>query len=480
MSSPDSMAYRLTLYRGFIAICHPEEQHQHQPALIEKLVETATSQAIRQWRRLPALVSDIHSDLLRTAQQIMELHEASQVHVGLQPQNIGRVTNLHDMKAIVKTWRNRLPLQCDDLVHWSDIFMWRHHHYQAIVAAYENLSSSLPDTQSNNHAMLGVHASAWSIIHYGHVARKHDMTGVCLDSLSRIHTIPSVPIVDCFHKIREQVKCYLQMAGVMGKQELQEGLEVIESTNLRYFSKEMTAEFFALKGMFLAQVNRSEEANKAFSEAVQMHDTLVKAWALWGDYLDNLFVNERSVSLGVFAIICYMHACRSQNESKCRKYLARTLWLLSYDDEKGSLAEALEKYCVGVPSTHWLPWIPQLLTCFVRKEGSRVLTLIFSVARVFPQAVYFPIRTLYLTLKIEQREKHRMERRQILTGENKQAGENSDAEKKVDASQGSTSTNDVPTSTSVSREYPITFNVTLSMCLSQNSECPVPSILHIF
>lgn len=26
----------------------------------------------------------------------------------------------------------------DNLSHWSDIFMWRHHHYQAIVAAYES------------------------------------------------------------------------------------------------------------------------------------------------------------------------------------------------------------------------------------------------------------------------------------------------------------------------------------------------------
>ena len=41
-------------------------------------------------------------------------------------------------------------------------------------------------------------------------------------SYSRIHTIPSVPIVDCFQKIRQQVKCYLQMASTMGKQELQE------------------------------------------------------------------------------------------------------------------------------------------------------------------------------------------------------------------------------------------------------------------
>ena len=194
----------------------------------------------------------------------------------------------------------------------------------------------------------------------------------------------------------------------MGKQELQEGLEVIESTNLRYFSKEMTAEFFALKGMFLAQVGRSEEANKAFSEAVQMHDTLVKAWALWGDYLDCLFVKERTISLGIYALICYLHACRSNHETKCRKYLARSLWLLTYDDEKGNLAETLEKYCVGVHPAHWLPWIPQLLTCLVRSKGQHVLNLIFSIGRVYPQAVYFPIRTLYLTLKIEQREKYKL------------------------------------------------------------------------
>lgn len=92
-------------------------------------------------------------------------------------------------------------------------------------------------------------------------------------SLLRIHTIPSVPVVDCFQKIRQQVKCYLQMAGTMGKQELQEGLEVIESTNLKYFSREMTAEFYALKGMFLAQVGRSVKQSSVcfFTE---IHKTL--------------------------------------------------------------------------------------------------------------------------------------------------------------------------------------------------------------
>lgn len=34
-----------------------------------------------------------------------------------------------------------------------------------------------------------------------------------------------------------------------------QGLEVIESTNLKFFNKDMTAEFYALKGMFLSQLS---------------------------------------------------------------------------------------------------------------------------------------------------------------------------------------------------------------------------------
>lgn len=67
--------------------------------------------------------------------------------------------------------------------------------------------------------MLGVHASASAIIQYGKIGRKQGLVNVALDILSRIHTIPTVPIVDCFQKIRQQVKCYLQLAGVMGKNE---------------------------------------------------------------------------------------------------------------------------------------------------------------------------------------------------------------------------------------------------------------------
>lgn len=89
-------------------------------------------------------------------------------------------------------------------------------HLIAIVNAYDNSTQHDP---SSNNAMLGVHASASAIIQYGKIARKQGLVNVALDILSRIHTIPTVPIVDCFQKIRQQVKCYLQLAGVMGKNE---------------------------------------------------------------------------------------------------------------------------------------------------------------------------------------------------------------------------------------------------------------------
>ena len=44
----------------------------------------------------------------------------------------------------------------------------------------------------------------------------------------------------------------------------------------------------------------------------------------------------------------------------------------------------------------------------VRHEGKLIMNLLSQVGRMYPQAVYFPIRTLYLTLKIEQRERRKL------------------------------------------------------------------------
>lgn len=52
------------MHRGYLAICHPEEQQLN---FIERLVEMASSLAIREWRRLPHIVSHVHTPLLQVS-----------------------------------------------------------------------------------------------------------------------------------------------------------------------------------------------------------------------------------------------------------------------------------------------------------------------------------------------------------------------------------------------------------------------------
>lgn len=137
------------MYGGYLLICNPEDK---QLTFNEGYVENATTLCLMEWRRLPHIVSHIHLPYLQAAQQIIELQEAYQIHKDLKLEN---PDSLHDMKAIVKTWRNRLPVIADDLTHWNDIFTWRQHHYQFIVSQCERNKEI---TQAKS--MVGVHASA--------------------------------------------------------------------------------------------------------------------------------------------------------------------------------------------------------------------------------------------------------------------------------------------------------------------------------
>ena len=137
MAFPKEMGWKINLYRGYLAICAPSEtQHVN----VERYVEMASSLCIKEWRRLPHIVSHIHLQYLQAAQNVMELNEASQIHQGLNPTN-SKQSSLHDMKAIVKTWRNRLPVISDDLSHWSDVFTWRQHHYKFIANHYNQVTN---------------------------------------------------------------------------------------------------------------------------------------------------------------------------------------------------------------------------------------------------------------------------------------------------------------------------------------------------
>ena len=95
--------------------------------------------------------------------------------------------------------------------------------------------------------------------------------------------------------------------------------------------------------------------------------------------------------------------------------------------------------------------ITQLLTCLVRNEGRLILNILNQVGRMYPQAVYFPIRTLYLTLKIEQRERYKSGElsasvQQVIGGAGSLAVVSSPATQAVSSPDVSTSSGSAPSS----------------------------------
>ncbi|TKX26698.1 transcription-associated protein [Elsinoe australis] len=349
--------------------------------------------SIRQWHKLPNNITKAHISLLQNFQSIVELHDASVICGSLAQTNASNLdAKSQELKLLLSTWRERLPNFWDDINAWQDLVTWRQHIFHLINGTYLQL---IPTGQSNassqSYAYRGYHETAWIINRFAHVARKHQMPDVCISQLSRIYTLPNIEIQEAFLKLREQAKCHYQ-----NKSELSNGLEVINNTNLNYFGPQQKAEFYTLKGMFLAKLNHKDEANDAFGTALFFDIKLPKAWAEWGRYNDDLFRQDpQSMDKAANAISCYLEAAGQYKSAKSRKLLSRILWLLSLDDSEGKLAEAWNQFKGETPVWYWITFIPQLLNNLSRttREANIAHTVLSKLAKTYPQALYFQLRT---------------------------------------------------------------------------------------
>ena len=71
---------------------------------------------------------------------------------------------------------------------------------------------------------------------------------------------------------------------------------------------------------------------------------------------------------------------------------------------RSKLAKVFGDHCDGVALWEWLPWLPQLLNCLKPHTvdgddpassggSSQVQHLLIRIAKVYPQALYYPLRT---------------------------------------------------------------------------------------
>ncbi|KAI8605964.1 hypothetical protein EDD21DRAFT_315697 [Dissophora ornata] len=394
---------RRRVFESFLALIKVNQPHaqstEANTAEFAKLCDEGVQLSLWKWHTLPEVVSQTHVPLLQVFQQFVELTEANQIYQSLASTTaLNLESKSQDLKSTLQTWRERLPNTWDDINVWSDLVAWRQHIFSAINKTYLPLIHQLPSvtpgtggSNSNSFAYRGYHETAWIINRFAHVARKHQLAEVCINQLTKIYTLPNIEIQEAFLKLREQAKCHFQ-----NEAELTTGLEVINNTNLMYFSPNQKAEFFTMKGMFLAKLSLHEDANMAFVNAVQIDLGLAKAWAAWGNYNDQQFKEKpKEITLASHAVSCYLQAAGIYKSSKSRKYLVRIQWLMTQDDSQGTVYRAFEAFKGEVPVWYWITFIPQLLLSLTHlKEAKHARTILMKIAKTYPQALHFSLRTL--------------------------------------------------------------------------------------
>lgn len=402
----DAPTPRRTFFQAFVSLLKLHEKIET-PQEFSRICDESIQLSIRKWHQLPKRITNAHIPILQNFQQLVELHDANVICNSLAQTNSANLDQKsQELKLLLGTWRDRLPNVWDDINAWQDLVTWRQHIFQLINRTYLNL---LPQNQNsaagaNSFAYRGYHETAWIINRFAHVARKHQLPEVCIAQLSKIYTLPNIEIQEAFLKLREQAKCHYQ-----NRSELSSGLDVINNTNLNYFGQQQKAEFFTLKGMFLAKLTQKEEANDAFGTALYYDIRLPKAWAEWGLYNDNEFKDKPSdTKSGAAAVACYLEAAGLYKNAKSRKLLSRVLWLLSVDTAEGEMAKAFEDFRGETPVWYWITFIPQLLTSLSHAEAHMSRSILVSIAKKYPQALYFLLRTTredLLAIKKQQEQK---------------------------------------------------------------------------
>ncbi|KAJ7068316.1 hypothetical protein C8F01DRAFT_1364679 [Mycena amicta] len=355
-----------------------------------KILEDAMQLSLRKWVALPPHLSAAHVPLLQHFQQFVELQEAVQIFGSLSSttaHNLEKKSS--ELKMVLQAWRERLPNHHDDISIWSDLVAWRQNVFHAINNTYIPLISNTGGNNTQTFGYRGYHETAWIINRFAHVARKHDLLDVCFTSLTKIYTLPNIEISEAFLKLREQARCHYQKPN-----DLQAGLEVINNTNLVFFSVGQKAQFFTLKGMFHARFKRNEDANNAFGQAVQLDMNQAKAWAEWGRYNDNMFKEvPNDLSYAGNAVSCYLQAAGQYKSGKSRPLIARVLWLLSIDDSSLSISRAFDTYKGDAAYWYWITFIPHLCMSLSNREVKQARFILLNLARLFPQALFFQLRT---------------------------------------------------------------------------------------
>jgi len=296
-------------------------------------------------------------------QIVVEMNESWQLN--------GSEETKKDLVGIFLAWKERMPCEWSSLAFWSMVVKWRTHVF-----------SSLWNSSTKEKALQyrGYHETAHILNLFSKTLRKHSAHPAALSNLESIYTLPNIEISDAYMKLEEHAKCYLEM------EEYSAGLDLLGMTNLNYFTAAQKSGVFLLRGELLEKKGQLEETAKIYAQAVQVHPTNAKAWYRWGAL--------SRTSSPSNAISAFVQAAAISSGHLARKAVAGIVSLMDGEEKESEEAKKAFENSIGeIDAWHFIPFVHQMVAMVGRTGSQMAMSALYRVARIYPQAVYFPVRT---------------------------------------------------------------------------------------
>ncbi|WKX92957.1 hypothetical protein Q1695_010745 [Nippostrongylus brasiliensis] len=375
----------------------------------KKMVDEVTQALVVGWRVLPPILTHAHIKLLQAMTMIREVGDVLDLKRALDAgnQNCGHV--MQEMKTVIKIWRSRSYSLSDEMSFISLMYDWRSQIHTMMVQQFHEWERSgiVMPPGMNPQSILPIHSAATGQLFLARAARERGMDQVAIRALNKLHTLITLPMMDCHQKIIDHLKTLRRMAKKHSLSHarkvdlLEEALLITEAARIEDFSRDQCCRLFYQKGSILSQLDRNDDAMHSFSAAATMVDpnsspqlnTACNMFKTWAHHLDNLFFSEKheasALSRGLPSINCYLEAARVENETRARKYIARILWTAKHVVSCGIYAAAgldgmLKERARSIVPFNWLPWLPQLMTELRERPNTGFTAIVQRIAVAYP------------------------------------------------------------------------------------------------
>jgi len=371
---------------------------------VEKLCAQGVQLALHNWQIYPNLSAGgaTQGEFLQLFHKLVELRESGQIMFEVSTHTRNRTQP--DLKNILATWRERLPNAWDGLDVWDDLMTWRNHMFAAITNNFNY-------TDSN--ALAALHDKPWGACRISKVARKQGVREVALSSLGRLYATTTMDVQDAYSKLREQIVLCLDSDS---QSESMGGFNIINNTNLSFFSTRQKAELFRLKGMFLEKFggeSNSLRASAMYCQSAQISPKYWKTWLSWGEHLKKLSISgavvvkgekekdkkSREASAGEFraqAMACFLEAVRCSCEGNSLLKLSDVLLMLRHGGAGTErMLMVIEMKAVSLPEWVWLSLLPSLISGLTMSCKMGCMRILEGIVVKYPQALYYSLRAFW-------------------------------------------------------------------------------------